>query len=197
MSMLRTLFNVAEFIVIIDKTLVCYLYQHWRLTKVTFLLSNSAREILSSSATSELEVYRRVWAIFLQMLGNYLHISYRFFKWHFSPPVEKANRGIRPGLPVTVNWSKKAITQTASKNFSLIYNYPLPFVSGSVVQNSKEVFFQETFSEEQFLQKNKIPPRLSLCALKEMSGKKCSMSLKKAMCHPGYDFPFQNKPKRS
>lgn len=160
------------------------------------------REILSSSATSELEVYRRVWAIFLQMLGNYLHISYRFFKWHFSSPGEKANIGIRPGLPVTVNWSKKAITQTASKNFSLIYNYPLPFVSGSVIQNSKEVFFQETFSEEQFLQKKQnLTTSSTVCTKgnvqKKMlrKKKKCSVSLKKALCHPDYDFQFQNKSK--
>lgn len=111
--------------------------------------------------------------------------------------MEKANIGIRPGLPVTVNWSKKEITQTASKNFSLIYNYPLPFVSGSVIQNSKEVFFQEAFSEEKFLQKNKIPPRLALCALKEMSRKKMLNITEESFVPPGYDFPFQNKPTHS
>lgn len=57
------------------------------------------------------------------MLENNLHTLQVFFKWYLSPPGDKASTGIRPGFPITVNWGNKTIIKTASKNFTLIYNY--------------------------------------------------------------------------
>jgi len=66
----------------------------------------------------------------------------------FSPPGDKDNIGIRPGLPVTVNWSNKAITQTASKNLFQVLLFKIP---------RKIFFFKGTFFEEHFLP-NKTKP---------------------------------------
>lgn len=110
----------------------------------------------------------------MQMLGKWSPYSLEVFDDIFSPPGDKANIGIRPGLPVTANWSNKAITQTASKNFSLIYKLSSPFCFRFCYSKFKEIFSRNFYWRAISAKQNKIPPRLEASTV-------CTINVQKKM----------------